>query len=861
MTNVEKYRCGGLVIGHWSLVIRYCSLVLFAALSCTTAFAIDFSGPLQNVQVTLSGSTVTYQVFDPGRGVFVTESANTPAGYISTPTAIGGVVSWLAGNTVYYRIYDPRQGWIGSSTTVSGTLLDPTSDSGIVSWLAVTGKAIYFAVYDPINGMWKQNAISNAGFTSISNPRNSGGIIAWVADQTVWYVSYDPMTHMWVYGNSGAAGYVSDLEVSTGVAAWLANNTAYYVVYDVSRSAWRGGTGSGGFSTTLAIANSTVSWVAGTPGASYMAGYSYSSGAWTTGISTPTHAGFLVTTTGGDAPLFVWFIDLSLGGSSWSWNFGDGNNATGRTPYHVFSGFGRFVVTQTIGGSGSSSSAFTNILTDTAAPAGTMLINNGALYTPTNRVTLTLAVTDNSGTIAQMRFSNTNNVSWSPWVPYATNFAWTLGDGPDGNRSVYGQFMDPSSNISFTISASIYLDSRPPPLVYVTNYFINESTPSLQVLVLLSYASHFTTSVDFATSDGTATGGLDYSSTNGHLQFNPSVTSRSFNLFITNDTLVELNETFYVNLSNPTNAVVSAPGVVTILDDDSPTVSFSTNIFTIDEYTSQALITAILSAPSGRTLSVNYASSNGTAIAGSDYSAVSGTLTFASGQVSRSFSVPILDDLIDEPNETVRLYLSNPTNAVLGANSSATLVIVDDEPPPASFTTDNFLVSDGAGAATISVRLNTPFAQTVFIGYATSNGTAQAGSDYVAAVGTLTFPSGETNEDFVIPLLAGPPKQTNETILLRLTSLNNATPGQFMNATLTIVPPRLVNSSWQAASGFRSTLSAAPGYYAIQMCTNLTTSNMWSEILRLTNTTGTVNFTNPPAPGAIGRFYRARQTN
>jgi len=188
-------------------------------------------------------------------------------------------------------------------------------------------------------------------------------------------------------------------------------------------------------------------------------------------------------------------------------------------------------------------------------------------------------------------------------------------------------------------------------------------------------------------------------------------------------------------------------------------------------------------------------------------------------------------------------------------------VIVDDEPPPASFTTDNFLVSDGAGAATISVRLNTPFAQTVFIGYATSNGTAQAGSDYVAAVGTLTFPSGETNEDFVIPLLAGPPKQTNETILLRLTSLNNATPGQFMNATLTIVPPRLVNSSWQAASGFRSTLSAAPGYYAIQMCTNLTTSNVWSEILRLTNTIGTVNFTNPPAPGAIGRFYRARQTN
>jgi len=851
MTNVEKYRCGGLGIRHWALVI-----FLFC---CATASASDFSGPLQDVQASLDGNVVTYRVYDPAGGFALGSTTNAP-GFISNPTTSGGVVTWLAGQTVNYQIYDPgRSRWVGGSTTASGYIPGPTTDNGIVAWLA--GTSIYFRVYDPITGAWKESLpISNAGYGSISNPQNSGGVVAWVADQTVWCITYDPLLRNWAYTNfnMGAGNYITDIEVSTGVAAWLANNVAYYAIYDVSRSAWRAGIGSGGFTTTLTVGNSTVNWIGG--GTAYRAGYTVSSGVWTTGIQTPAHSGFLVSTNAGAAPLFVWFTDLSLGGSSWSWNFGDGITATGRTPYHVFSGFGRFAVFQTVSGSGSST-AFTNILTDTAAPAGTMLINNGALYTPTNRVTLTLAVTDNSGTIAQMRFSNTNNVSWSPWVPYATNFAWTLGDGPDGNRSVYGQFMDPSSNISFTISASIYLDSRPPPLVYVTNYFINESSPSLQVLVLLSYASHFTTSVDFATSDGTATGGLDYSSTNGHLQFNPSVTSRSFNLFITNDTLVELNETFYVNLSNPTNAVVSAPGVVTILDDDSPTVSFSTNTFTIDEYTSQALITAILSAPSGRTLSVNYASSNGTAIAGSDYSAVSGTLTFASGQVSRSFSVPILDDLIDEPNETVRLYLSNPTNAVLGANSSATLVIVDDEPPPASFTTDNFLVSDGAGAATISVRLNTPFAQTVFIGYATSNGTAQAGSDYVAAVGTLTFPSGETNEDFVIPLLAGPPKQTNETILLRLTSLNNATPGQFMNATLTIVPPRLVNSSWQAASGFRSTLSAAPGYYAIQMCTNLTTSNVWSEILRLTNTIGTVNFTNPPAPGAIGRFYRARQTN
>src|SRR6266700_2938706 len=107
MTNVGNHRCGGLVIGHWSLVIRCWSLVIFFCFCFSSAFAIDFSAPLQNVQATLIGSTVTCTVFDPGRGIFVQTNATTPAGYISTPSTNGGVVAWLAGNgtagTVYYR--------------------------------------------------------------------------------------------------------------------------------------------------------------------------------------------------------------------------------------------------------------------------------------------------------------------------------------------------------------------------------------------------------------------------------------------------------------------------------------------------------------------------------------------------------------------------------------------------------------------------------------------------------------------------------------------------------------------------------------------------------------------------------------
>lgn len=850
--------CGRRVLKPWLVIVLGC-------LSCGGLFGIDFSGPLQGVQVSVSGSVISYQVFDPGRGFFATGSTNTPATYISNPSANGGVVAWLAGTIVHCRIYDPgRSNWMGASFPIVGAsyINDPVSDSGIVSWLA--GGKVYFTVYDPFSGTWKQNVIDNSASSFISNPKNSGGVIAWSADSAVWYVTYNPFTRDnlttrgWVYGASGAS-FTGDIQVGGGVVAWQTGTSVGFAHYDLTRTNWVLGGWGGTFITSLAIANSTVSWVDGTPGTSYIAGYSYTTGSWTVGSSTPTHAGFLVSPTSGNAPLFVWFVDLSLGGANWAWNFGDGNSANSRIPYHVFTGLGRYTVLQTVSGFMTPSTAATNILTDISAPNGAFTINNDDPYTHSLDVTLNINISDNSGAITAMRFSNTNNVNWSAWIPYATNYPWTLSAGPDGIRSVYGQFMDPSSNISFTISDSITLDTRPPPLVYTTNYFVNENAQTIEVSVLLSYASHFDVYVDFATADGTATAGLDYASTNGHLHFNPFLkqTNLTFTLSISNDTVVELNETVLINLSNPTNATLGPPGTVTILDDDAPFVSFATNLFTVDEYANQALITATLSSPSGRTLSVNYASSNGTATAGSDYSAVSGTLIFSPGQTSRSFAVPISNDTIDEPDETVRLYLSNPTNALLGAQASANLLIIDDDPPPAGFSTNNFYAGGAAGVATISVRLNTPFSQTVLVGYTTSDGTAQGGIDYVAASGTLVFGAGETNKSFFVNILSNPSRPLSQTVRLGLTSFNNAIPGLVTNATLTLMSPSLGASRWQT-NAFHSTLSAMPGgIYAIDISSNLT---QWSELLRVTNASSAMEFTDPTASGNR-RFYRARQAN
>jgi streptogramin lyase len=101
-----------------------------------------------------------------------------------------------------------------------------------------------------------------------------------------------------------------------------------------------------------------------------------------------------------------------------------------------------------------------------------------------------------------------------------------------------------------------------------------------------------------------------------------------------------------------------------------------------------------LSAASGFTVTVNYATSPGTATAGSNYTTTNGTLTFAPGETSKNVSVPILDDATVEPNETVTLTVSSPTNATLGTPNPATLTILDDDgavPPTDEYYTYNKL--------------------------------------------------------------------------------------------------------------------------------------------------------------------------
>lgn len=222
------------------------------------------------------------------------------------------------------------------------------------------------------------------------------------------------------------------------------------------------------------------------------------------------------------------------------------------------------------------------------------------------------------------------------------------------------------------------------------------------------------------------------------------------------------------------------------------TLQFSVAAYNVNEGGGSAVITVTRTGGSTGAVSVNYATSNGSASAGADYTAASGTLTLASGVTSRTFSVPIREDAAVEGSETVNLALSNPTGgATLGSTSTATLTIADNDvasPGAFVFSAATYSVGEGGGQIVITVQRIGGSSGTASVRYATSNGTARSGSDYDAASGWLTFAPGETSKTFTIQIRNDRRIEGNETVNLTLSNpTGGAVLGAQRKATLTIV--------------------------------------------------------------------------
>ena len=156
-----------------------------------------------------------------------------------------------------------------------------------------------------------------------------------------------------------------------------------------------------------------------------------------------------------------------------------------------------------------------------------------------------------------------------------------------------------------------------------------------------------------------------------------------------------------------------------------------------------AVFTVSLSALSTTPVTVNYATADGTATAGSDYQSMSGTLTFAPGETSKTITVQVIGDRLAEPNETFTVNLRNPTNANIG-NGQGVGTILDDEP---RISISDVSKKEGrTGQTTLftfTVTLSAAYDQPVTMLFRTVDGTATTSDhDYVAQTGTLTFNPG-----------------------------------------------------------------------------------------------------------------------
>ncbi len=347
------------------------------------------------------------------------------------------------------------------------------------------------------------------------------------------------------------------------------------------------------------------------------------------------------------------------------------------------------------------------------------------------------------------------------------------------------------------VGVATIADNDPPPTIRINDVTVNEAAGTATFTVSLNAPSGQAVSVNYATSNGTATAGSDYTAGSGVLNFAPGVTSQTVTISITNDTTFEVSENFNVNLSSAVRATIADNlGVGTILDDgtgaggtDNDTPAITVNSVSVTEGTNPyAVFSVSLSNPSKTPVSVSLALANGSAVGGGvdfgpalEVSTNGGTTwvaaanaTIAAGSTSVLVRTPIVNDALDEAAETFTLTATRTVGTTTNASAIGTATIIDDDPPP-TFSITDVTVNEGAGTASFVVSLNTPSGQPVSVNYLTNDGTALAGSDYTATSGVLNFTPGVTSQTVTVTIANDAIFEQSEAFSVMLNGAVNAT--------------------------------------------------------------------------------------
>lgn len=336
--------------------------------------------------------------------------------------------------------------------------------------------------------------------------------------------------------------------------------------------------------------------------------------------------------------------------------------------------------------------------------------------------------------------------------------------------------------IAKNVGTATIVDNDAPsgtPIVSVADLVVDEASGEVVLTVILDRPSAGVVTMDFATRNGTATAGQDYSNLSGSLSFGPGETVRTVRVPLLDEALAEGSESFDLVLSNLSGATTLDPtGTVTIAANDGTPVtrpSISVDDVVVGEADAYVDFVVRLSAPGTDRVTVSYNSFSG--LAGySDFQENDGYLTFAAGETVKTVRIPIVDDSARERIETFFLEVYNASGASIAKNIGTAMIFDNDAPSGVPVVSvRDFVVDEASGEAVFVVALDRPSGTIVSLDFATANGTALAGRDYTAVSGSLNFGVGETVKTIRVAITDDSLAENSETFSLVLSNIANAT--------------------------------------------------------------------------------------
>ena len=279
----------------------------------------------------------------------------------------------------------------------------------------------------------------------------------------------------------------------------------------------------------------------------------------------------------------------------------------------------------------------------------------------------------------------------------------------------------------------------------------NTGTRNAAVTVTLSEPHSNAVSVSYRTADGTAIAGSDYNAVSGTLNFAKNEMSKTISVPVRGDRVPEPDKYFFVRLDSAKAGakIVNGQAMVTIVDDE-PRISINdVSLPEGNSGTTPFTFTVNLSVAYDSPVTVNFATTDGSASAGADYAATSGTLTFAPGDTSATIPVLVNGNQLAGLDKTFHVNLTTPKSYAELSRGAGVGTIIDDEPRISIGDAYNY----GEATFTFTVYLSAAHNGIVTVDFATEDGTAFAGVDYVGIFGTLTFDPTEMSKTITVDVL------------------------------------------------------------------------------------------------------------